>query len=100
LQGFIKQLKRYRRANKSIAHHSKPLADFLGRDPGYFTTVYPMAEIGRFVADVSKIVGQPLEAERLQTRGPKFTPEALTADEIAKIKRLYAEDYDIYGRWF
>lgn len=101
LQEFIARLKRYRKAHRSIAHHSRPLSDFLGKNPDYFTRIYPLREIGSFVEEVSKIVGRPLEAERLQTRGPKFSPETdLTEEERAKIRRIYAEDYEIFGDRF
>jgi hypothetical protein len=36
---------------------------------------------------------------RLQTGGPKLDPSILTGPQLAKLKKRYEVDYDLYGGW-
>ena len=101
LSEFIGAFKRYQRVSPEVMHHSSPLSVFLGTDPSYYTKIYALSNIGEFVAHVSETVGQQLELEHLQTGGPKLSVEAdMTEQERAKIRRIFAEDYQIFGEYF
>ncbi|MCC5987484.1 MAG: sulfotransferase family 2 domain-containing protein [Pararhodobacter sp.] len=99
LPTFIAKLPAYCEAVPSIHHHAMPMVTYLGRDPAYFTRLYPMAELDQLVADMSALAGRELTLEKLQTGGPKIDPESLDAPERARLDDFYAEDYAHYGRY-
>lgn len=98
LPTFIAHLAAYCDAVPSIYHHAMPMVTYLGRDPSYFSRLYRMDELDQLVADVSAIAGMPLALQRLQTGGPRIEPESLGAQEMARLKEFYADDYALYGR--
>lgn len=83
-----------------IDHHVRPLVDFAGREPGFYTRVYRLSDVEAFAGYVRTKTGKAVALQRLQTGGPKIAPDALTAGERAKLRELYAEDYVAYGDCF
>ena len=97
---FIEKFEDYSKAHQSIFHHTRPMVDFLGEEPGYYAKVYRMEEIGQFATDMSERLGAEMNLGRHQTGGPKLKVEDLTSTQIEKIKAFYAEDYKVYGEYF
>lgn len=100
LKQFIDRFEIYHEAAQTIRNHSRPFVNILGRDPGYFHGIYRIEEIEVFRGRVAEIVGGEPVLRRHQTGGPKLSPDDLTAAEVRKIRALYEEDYDIFGRFF
>ena len=96
---FIGNLDAYRAAVRSIDHHARPMVDFLGTDPDYFTRVYRFEELGDFAEDVRRLTGTQVELGRKQTGGPKIDPDTLSAKQVAFLKEYYAADYAAFGAY-
>lgn len=97
---FIDRLEDYCRASASIDHHARPMSDFLGTDPGLYAEIHPIERVGDMVAGLETRLGRKLVLERLQTGGPKIDPEVLTPAQTDRLRAFYAQDYDIWGRYF
>jgi len=100
IEEFVEKLGLYRDASRAIWRHSNPLADFLGNDSSYYHGVYSIEDLDAFRVRVEQIVGHDLQIRHLQTGGPKISPDELSPNTLRKIRKIYEEDYDIYGRFF
>lgn len=100
LPTFVRNIDQYSRLVAEIGHHTAPLTEFLGRDPGYFHRIYRFDELPEMVADVRRITGQDVALEVMQRSSRSATPDQLSAEEIAILKDYYAEDYAIFGAYF
>ena len=69
----------------------------LGPDPDWFSELYTLAELDRFLADMRARTGQPLTLPHVQTGGPKLDAGALTAAQLRKLRDVYAADYRAFG---
>ncbi|REC57810.1 hypothetical protein DRV84_06465 [Rhodosalinus sediminis] len=94
---FVDRLEDYAALSPSIHHHTRPMVDFLGPDPGWFSELYTLAELDRFLADMRARTGQPLTLPHVQTGGPKLDAGALTAAQLRKLRDVYAADYKAFG---
>ncbi|NQX93880.1 MAG: sulfotransferase family 2 domain-containing protein [Erythrobacter sp.] len=99
LDEFIDRFDRYMKI-RDISWHCRPMVDFVGSDPGYFHAVYGIQQMDEFIEDVSNTVGKQVEVGRLQTGGPKISPDVLTAKQREKIENYYAADYKAYAQYF
>ena len=99
LTTFVKNLERYMDIAPTIAHHAGSLTHYLGRDAAYFDRIYSMDELGALVDEVAARVGAVPELQSLQRGGPKFRVSDLALAEQDHLRRLYAEDYDIFGKF-
>lgn len=97
---FVERHAEYLNAHPSIFHHTRPMTDFLGTDAGYFSQVYALEDMDRFVGDVAKRVGKEVEIGREQTGGKKFKPSDLSAAQIDRLKTYYEADYRAFGDYF
>lgn len=97
---FIDRYEDYLQAHPSILHHTRPLVDFLGSDPEYFSRLYTLKQMDAFVADISERVGRNMVVGHHQTGGPKFTRRDLTRARLEKVRALYEKDYENYGAFF
>ena len=59
-----------------------------------------MEALGDFRRDINTRLGTDLALPRLQTGGPKFKLDELTAAQTAKLKEYYREDYAAFGDYF
>jgi Sulfotransferase family. len=100
LSTFVANLRPYMAAVESIHHHARPLVDYLGGDAQYYERVYGMKDIGDFTADVNRLTNKQVQLPRLQTGGPKLSADMLSEAEKAKLREIYAEDYDVFGDKF
>lgn len=99
LSTFVARLAAYCDAVESIRHHALPMVVYLGRDPQFYAQIYPIGATVTLQADVEQLTGVKATLSRLQTKGPKITPDALSAQELALVKAFYAEDYALYGAY-
>lgn len=58
LSQFIENLVDYRDAVPSINHHFRPLVDFSGKDPSYYSMVFSISELDRLVEYVAEKTGR------------------------------------------
>lgn len=100
LSEFVGRIDSYRGAVPTIDHHVRPLVDFAGTDAGFYTRIFSLSDVEEFADHVRKKVGKPVGLQRLQTGGPKITPDALTGKELRMLRELYAEDFIAYGNFF
>lgn len=96
---FIENFAGYREAQTSIMHHTRPMTEFLGKDPGLYHRVYDISEIEDFRQDILGRLNVDVQMPHAQTGGPKIDSATLSSDEISKIKAFYEEDYDIFGAY-
>ena len=96
---FLQHFDAYRAAAQSIYHHSRPMTDFIGTDPGYYDTVFSLSQIGDFVQRVEQIIGHPVRLRHAQTGGPKISRDVLTPAQVDFIHEFYAQVYAIWGKY-
>ena len=67
----------------------------------YIHDFYPSIKFGKLpkarIADHTRLA---VVLEKLQTLGPKISPEVLTPAQRAAIEARYAADYETFGAWF
>lgn len=100
LSTFIARLPEYSAAVETIWHHAMPMVEYLGRDPQFYTHLYPIEATETLQADVARLTGVTARLQRLQTKGPKIDPSVLAPAELATLKDFYAEDYALYGGYW
>lgn len=94
---YVQNLSFYQKVCPQILHHTLPQVHFLGPDPNFYSKIYPIKKVdSELWDDLSKIVGEAIYApqKRLQTGGSEMVIDPLTSENLAKIKDLYAADYD------
>ncbi|WP_158234168.1 sulfotransferase family 2 domain-containing protein [Oceaniglobus indicus] len=96
---FIDRFEEYYGASGPIHHHMRPMVDFVGDDPSYFSKVYKIGDVDDFVADVGEHVGAALTIGRHQTGGRKFRKEDLSPAQLAKMESFYHADYEAFGNY-
>lgn len=97
---FVDRYEDYLQAHPSILFHTRPMVDFLGPDPSYFSRLYTLRQMDAFAADISERTGRDLVIGRHQTGGPKLARQDLTKARLDKVKSLYEKDYASYGSYF
>lgn len=97
---FAQNLTFYQENCKSIEHHSRPQVDFIGKDPNFYSKIYPIQNINSELwDDLNNIAGEKILTpdKKLQTGGSKIVIDQLTSENSAKIKHLYTTDYKFLG---
>jgi hypothetical protein len=100
LSVFIDRFEFYQRFSRSISHHSTPMVAFLGRNPLYFSQIFPISEIDKFASTINSLLGCKIDLIHEQTGGPKIPRSVLSKSEIEKIENIYADDFEVYGEFF
>jgi len=96
LDQFIQHFDAYRKAQKSINHHTKPLHNFLeGEALSYFTDIYKLEDLLCFEADLSDVFGKNVCFEHRQTGGKKFTLKDLSQAQVERLLGYYRQDYEL-----
>lgn len=99
LEDFVAKLGLYRQHFPAVGHHSRPLVEFLGRDPSWYHGVYPLHALEDLRAHVRRVVGHAPALGHRQTGGPKLKADDLGASARRFVEDYYAEDYEIWGQW-
>ncbi len=83
---------------------------FLGRDANYYTHIFSTRRPQEFHDFLSQLAGKRLSSfatnnlvsrqKALRAHGPSLARPQLTAAQRRKVEDLYAEDYQVFGRWF
>ena len=94
---FVEKHADYLEAHPSILHHTRPMVDFLGKDAGYFSKIYPMEDMDQFARDISDRVGKEVTVGREQTGGRKFQLSDLSEAQTRKIRDYYETDYRVFS---
>ena len=79
--------------------HLKPHIQYLGRDPAYYTHIFRMGEWQRLQHFLSDWLGAPVRLpHHNQTKDEERAQ--LTPAQKQKVEAFYAEDYQIWGKYF
>lgn len=99
-EDFLDNFQVYREVVPMIKHHSEALSYFLGRDPAYFSRIYDISDVNSFAEMVAGRAGKNYVLGREQTNGVNFTVADVSQSQRSKVKQLFAEDYELFGRFF
>ena len=96
---FLRNMKAYRSLSRDVEHHTRPITHFLGKDPGVFDRIFRMSELDEMVALLRERIGSVPALGHKQRGLRKLSRDDLSAEEIAKIERIFAEEIELFGRW-
>lgn len=99
LKWFVKNLGEYKKS-PHIEHHSKPLVSFLGKNNKLYTNIFNMRQLDQLEKLIQQITCTNESLEKLQVSKKKESSQAIDSETKQEIKRIYAEDYEIYGDFF
>lgn len=94
LNTFVLNLETYRKASKSIEHHSRPQSAFLGGTFDYLDHIYPIEEIENLHA-VLKQFAPGLELLNRKSGGAEFDVSDLSPDALEYAIGFYQDDYNL-----
>ncbi|MEK8016659.1 MAG: glycosyltransferase, partial [Candidatus Parabeggiatoa sp.] len=98
---FIDNFERYRSLSQSINHHSAPIVDFAGYNPDFYDLILNISELDKLLSVVSDRMGKNVnKIPHEQTGGSKIDIGEISEKAKEKIQKFYAQDYDIYGKYF
>jgi hypothetical protein len=100
LDTFIEHFEEYVSLSYSIKHHSNPLVEFIGREPALYSKIFNISELDDLENYVNRICGTSCKIPLLQRGGPRVRIDMLSDEQIKKIRRIYGEDYEIWGKYF
>lgn len=93
LHTFVDNLERYQRASRGVQHHTAPLVDFLGRDPGFYARLFPVEDMTGLQAWLSEAAGREVAIPHRMASDRRHGREDLTAGQVARLMDFYREDY-------
>ena len=99
LNTFIRYLKRYRKINKSIEHHSRPQSRFLGGTLRYFDRVYPMEQLDLLFDKLTDFY-PGLTIRKHKSGGTKVNFNKLSENSLQEIIDFYKEDYKLLSKYY
>ncbi len=119
---FVENLATYQEISYNIFHHSEPLVCFLGEDASWFTELFDFSQIKKMERTLRRVTGTKNSIGRYskikqskvseiinRIKGvPKpyknekycLPKKQITDEVIAKIKKIYAKDYEVFGHIF
>lgn len=92
ITAFIDNFDGYKQASRNFRRHFWPQQAFLGDDPGFYTGIYTLENIGALVKDLNGRFGVEAEMPRLQTGGAKLSFDDLDRDTRRKLLELVDGD--------
>jgi len=95
---FVMKLEAYTRVNRRIYDHVRPVHHYLGPVARRFDRIFTLRQLSDLAAYCAD-AGAPLEVPYLQTGGPKIPLSDLSQKAQTKLRRYYALDYLLYGRY-
>ncbi|MGM0545467.1 MAG: sulfotransferase family 2 domain-containing protein [Bacteroidota bacterium] len=99
LNTFVLNLAAYRKANKSIEHHARPQAEFLGGAIDYLDRVFTLADIPELLEMLQK--HKPgLELRQRKTGGTRRTLADLSPEALEAAISYYRQDYELLAESF
>lgn len=92
LNTFVLNLKKYRKANKSIEHHSRPQSAFVGGTLSYFDSVFKIEDLDDLQLFLKQFSPELTFLKR-KTGGTKISVHELSEKAFRFAVRFYKEDY-------
>jgi len=102
LANFIERLEDYQAVSFPVLHHSRKLSHFLGDDPSFYHKIYGIDALkSKLAEDVRKRTKRKVpDLGWLQTAGPDMDVSSLTSQQKHSLKKMFEQDYDLYGSYF
>ena len=97
LDEFIANFFAYQKDSAPLMHHTVPMVEFIGRDPGLYDQIFNFQQIEEFGKWLGARTSTELTIPKLQTGGPKLEVSLLTDAQKEFLTNYYSEDYEIYG---
>ena len=97
LEGLVARLSDYRKFSTSFRLHSHTLSFFLGTDPGIYSRIYLVARLDEFHRDMRARFGNVPELPMRNPSQSKVDARDLPTKVLNKLKRVYEQDYDLFG---
>jgi len=97
---FVTHLDVYRKVSPAIRHHSHSLCTHLGKNPDYFTQIFPFSDMEGLVAEIARVTGKTPVLPHMQKGAQSEEPIVPSEADVARIHEIYAEDYEVYGDRF
>lgn len=91
---FVKNLEEYRRANKSVEHHSRLQSDFLGGTIDYLDRVFTLKDMPGLL-EMLRTYKPGLELRQRKTGGTKITLADLSEKALLQAIDFYNRDYEL-----
>jgi hypothetical protein len=82
----------------NVKHHFEPQVNFHGKDAKVFTHIFDVGQMNDVKKMLENCSGINLPELQLNPTDDVKPPQ-LTKDNIDWIKRKYAKDYELYGKW-
>ncbi len=98
LSNFIENLAIFQKI-PSIFIHTCPQSSLI-QNLEIFNKVYKIEELANLEKDLSDISRKPILFRHAQSGGPKIDVACLDADQLAKLKIYYEEDYRLLSPWY
>lgn len=96
---FLSNFDFYYKNYSAITWHLSPQTRFLGKDSSYYTNIFNTSEIDKVADLLANLSGVDVSPEWEQTGGSDKKP-ILNEEQIQTIKKIYKEDYEIFGDYF
>ncbi len=98
IETFALNLDAYMRVSGLIRHHFLPMTVWLGRRPGRYARIFPLARMDA-LQDWLRAAGVAAEIPHAHASGGERSEIELSARAQAALREYYAGDYAAYGRW-
>lgn len=92
-QHFVRHLDLYRKASRSISHHTDLQKAFIGDRLNFYDMICGMEELGALELELGRRTGREIKLPVLQNLGP--SSEGIIFDDATReaIREFYREDY-------
>lgn len=97
---FFENIKRYRRLNKSVRHHTDHFSEFLGDDLSRFDHVFKIEQVDKIQAFVSDRLGREITLPRHQGSGEKPKQENLSKAARSALLDFLQPDYELLKDYY
>jgi hypothetical protein len=98
---YVNNIDEVRFKSKDIRNHTKTQVSSIGNDPSKYTHIILTdnmnTELIPLIEQVSEVPSVPVSYHKMSKKAPKVIP---SNEQVKKIKKLFKEDYDAYGKWF
>ncbi len=97
---FVRHLELYRKASRSIAHHTDPQKVFIGDSLDLYDLVCEMGSIDRLESELTRRIGREIRLPVLQKLGPEA--DTIEFDDATRgaIYEFYRDDYELLRDYF
>lgn len=99
LNTFVMNLKKYRKANKSIEHHSRPQSAFLGDTLHYLDYVFPIEDLDELQQFLKRFSPGVTFLKR-KSGGTTIEVADLSEDALRSAVRFYKKDYRLLQNYY